>query len=313
MNRRRSAGVALITALLVVAISTSLAVGLAVRQNQAIQSTGGLLLTDQARELARSGLELALFALDEDDAKVDGPADAWAEGLSVLPLDVGTLSIQVTDLQGRLNLNNLIDPEGLIDPVARARLDRLLRALNLDPALADRIADWIDPDDQPSPGGAEDAFYAGRNPPHRAANRPLVSVSSLRLLEGLGDEEFAQLAPQVAALPRGTSLNLNTASDEVLRALGDGVKPSSPEVDAEERMPENHESVDAALQARGIDPASVTPQRLSVRSAYFLVDVRVELVQSRARLLAVVHRPGDAPATVIARTFESCLNDISCI
>ncbi|MGC9456359.1 MAG: type II secretion system minor pseudopilin GspK [Halothiobacillaceae bacterium] len=313
MRPSRSAGVALITALLVVAIATSLAVSLAVRQNQSIQFTGSLQLTDQARELARSGLDLALFVLSEDAGDVDGPADAWAQELSALPLEIGTLSVQVIDLQGRLNLNNLVDAEGKVDPVARARVDRLLAVLELDPALTDRIVDWIDPDNLPAPRGAEDASYAGRNPPHRAGNRPLRSVSTLRLLEGLDAEGFARLAPHVAALPRGTALNLNTTSAEVLRALGDGIMPTAREVDAEDRMPENHESVDAALRARGIDPAGLTPQRLGVRSAYFLVDLRVELAPSRLRLLALVHRPADGPATVIARTFESCLNDISCI
>jgi len=309
-------GVALITALLVMAIATSLAVSMAVRQQDSIARTGALQLGDQGRELAMGGTAFAMTVLDEDDRDVDGPADAWARELPPMPIEGGILRGRVYDMQGRFNLNNLVNADGRVDPVARERFARLIANLNLPAALVDEIIDWIDPDRERSPQGAEDEAYQSRTPPYRTANRPMASVTELRQLRSMDEAAYRQLAPLVAALPRGTALNLNTAEIEVLQSLTDQIlflAADEGEKSEAAPPPDNHDTVDAALRAIGIDPTGIDPQGLSVNSQYFLIETDVMLAGVRTRLFTLVNRPRNGASQIIARTLEPCLNDSSCI
>lgn len=47
------------------------------------------------------------------------------------------------------------------------------------------LRDWIDRDDKPVRGGAEDEVYMGMEPPYLAANQPMQDVSELRLIRGI--------------------------------------------------------------------------------------------------------------------------------
>jgi hypothetical protein len=84
--------------------------------------------------------------------------------------------------------------------------------LDLDVRLADRLADWIDRDLEPNfPDGAEDSEYLSRQPPFRAANRPITSVSEILLVyPEIGAAGYDRLRPYITALPRGTLFNINT-------------------------------------------------------------------------------------------------------
>jgi type II secretory pathway component PulK len=70
--------------------------------------------------------------------------------------------------------------------------------------------------------GAEDDYYVGMVPPYRAANAPIKSLSELRLIRGLNNEpqKLDLLMQHLTALPEQTVINVNTASREILVALG---------------------------------------------------------------------------------------------
>ncbi len=53
------------------------------------------------------------------------------------------------------------------------------------------------------------------------AKQGFVHVSELRLVKGVSADVYARLAPYVCALPRGTPINVNTASVPVLMTLSD--------------------------------------------------------------------------------------------
>ena len=86
------------------------------------------------------------------------------------------------------------------------------------------LADWLDPDTQPTPDGAEDNVYTSQTPPYRAANGPITSVSELLALPDFGVERYQKLKPYVTALPIGTKINLCTAPGIVIDALSNGTR-----------------------------------------------------------------------------------------
>jgi general secretion pathway protein K len=226
-GRERQQGVAIVMAVFVVAMATILAVNLLWQSTLDQRRTASALAADQGYMYALGAEAWAADILRQD--LVDSPdsdhlGELWATELAPLPVEGGVISGRIEDLQGRFNLNNLVTFEGAEDELAREQLERLLRLLGLEESLAGVVVDWLDPDlDVHFPTGAEDAAYTAQDPAYRTANVMITSTSELMAMTGFDDESYRLIAPYVAALPRGTTLNVNTASDMLLASLSDDI------------------------------------------------------------------------------------------
>lgn len=301
---RHHRGVALITALLVVALATAAGVAIATRQHIDIRRAENLLNADRALLYARGGEAWASAILVRDlrDGDVDHLGEDWARKIPPLPVDGGSVSGYIEDMQGRFNLNNLATSgENLELDLERFR--RLLANLGLDETLADAVADWVDADIEPRfPSGAEDDRYLGEEPAYRAANRPMTSASELRLVLGFDQEAWEQLAPYVAALPLATPVNVNTAPEPVLRALFSEMDETQTRRLIEARDEEAFSRVEDFLQHDVFRDRELTDRRLSVRSEYFSLVASAVIGSSEVDLTSLVRRTGDNQITVLGRS-----------
>jgi general secretion pathway protein K len=222
----RQRGVALITAIVLVAIATVLAVHVGTQAALDLRRTAGLVSLDQGWHVALGAEAWAAEVLREDDETdddVDHPGEAWARPLPALPVDGGELRGSLEDMQGRFNLNTLVTESGEPNGPAIELFQRLLVAAGANPRWANLTADWIDPDTQPEFDGAEDGTYLSQNPPYRAANNYVTTTTELMALPGMTAEEFARIRPYVSALPIAAhEINLCTAKAPLLQALADG-------------------------------------------------------------------------------------------
>ena len=214
----RQRGVALITALLLVFLATMTAVEAVYSFQLTLNRSAVVLGQRQVWYYALGGEAWAMEILrrDAEDNEFDHLEESWATQIPALPIQGGALAGKIEDLQGRFNLNDLVDDEGLVVPARVEQLDRLLRALQLEADIGPAVADWIDADLDPQPGGAESSDYLLRTPPHVAANLVMADPSELRQVRGVTAEVYEALLPHVSALPRGTPLNVNTATLPVL-------------------------------------------------------------------------------------------------
>jgi len=240
--RRRQRGVALITAVLIVALATILAVNVAFRGMLDQRRSATLFSLDQAFQIALGAEAWAADILRRDlqQSQTDHLNEAWAQPLPPLPIEggIGTVQGRLEDMQGRFNLNNLVFQDGTTNPAAVKQFERILAFLGLETEWATTMADWIDEDTQPGfPNGAEDSVYLGQTPPHLTANMPVTRTSELLNLVGFGAERYAKLKPYVSALPVGTPLNVCTASGIVLDSLSESQQQFSlnPKYLAEQR------------------------------------------------------------------------------
>ena len=88
-------------------------------------------------------------------------------------------------MQGKFNLNNLVNAEGQANAPYVEQFTRLLQVLNIDASKAQAVVDWIDTDVNATlPDGAEDDYYTGLEVPYRTANRGISSISELQLVRG---------------------------------------------------------------------------------------------------------------------------------
>lgn len=279
---RSSRGVALITAMLVVALATTAAVAMVSRQQLDIRRSGNQLQMGQA-VLYLQGIEGwagQILRRDRTESQHDSLDEDWALHLPPMPVEGGQLGGALEDMQGRFNLNNLLNADGEPDALALERFRRLLRTLQLSPDLANAVVDWLDADMEASfPGGAEDETYLNKNPPYRSANGLLASPSELRLIEGVDAEVYTALAPHITALPTRTAINLNTATAPVLSVLSDQLDLAQAEalVAAREEAGEGFASVQEFLAQDSLAGLDIEEQGLAVASNYFMVHSAIEV------------------------------------
>lgn len=221
----RQRGVALITAVVLVAIATVLSVRIGTEAALDLRRTGGLAALNQGWQVALGAEAWAAQILNQDltQSQQDHLSEDWARPVPPLPIDGGMIEGSVEDMQGRFNVNNLIKPDGTTDEVNVERFRRLLLSVEVDPRWAGMLADWLDTDTVDNfPDGAEDGVYSGQMPPYRTANGPVTTTTELMALPGFSVEDYARIRPHIAALPVGTRINLCTATARVLAALVEG-------------------------------------------------------------------------------------------
>jgi general secretion pathway protein K len=296
-------GVALVTALLVVALATVAAVAMATRLHVDMRRAGNLLHGEQAYTYALAAESWAQVILqrDSEDNKTDSYQDDWATSLPPIAVEGGLVDGRIDDLQGRFNVNNLVGDNGAVDAPNLKYFEQLLERLQLEPSLATALVDWIDSDlDVTFPGGVEDETYLLQDPPYRAANRRLVDISELRLVQGFTPEIIEILAPHVTALPSATLINVNTATPEVLLALHVELDPTDIDTLIAMRDEEVFETADEFLAADALAGLTLVVS-VGVDSDWFRVLTDVVVGAGRARLNSLLFREG-AQLQVVMRT-----------
>lgn len=217
--RGRQRGVALLTALLIAALAALLAVTAIERESLALQRTQALIVDGQAWALAGLLEAQAQARLARDT--LAGPADTLAESWAAIDeatWEIGRGRAELVDLQGRFNINNLA-AGGAAQAAWSTAFERLLQVLEIDPAILPAVLDYLDADNEARADGAEDAYYLRQTPSRRSADGPLTDVEELRAVRGMTAAIFQRLAPQLAALPEPTTINVNTADVPVLLAI----------------------------------------------------------------------------------------------
>jgi general secretion pathway protein K len=222
--KSRQRGIALLTAILLVALGTILATGIAYQNAMTARRGTATFAFDQSLQVAEAAEALAAYALAQDmkdSPNVDTPSEAWAKPFGPVEVVPGVaLEAKLEDANSRFNLNSLVGPDGKREPNAVAEFKHLLQLLELEEKWASLLVDWIDRDHEPEGfDGAEDSLYTSQTPAYRTPDRPITSISELLALPGFGRDRYLKLAPHVVALPQDAKVNICTAGGIVVDAL----------------------------------------------------------------------------------------------
>jgi general secretion pathway protein K len=302
IERAKNSGVALITAMLITAMATLIAANLAWDNALDVRRTMVLLARDQAIQIALGAESWVIGILHQDleDSETDHLGEIWATELPGLPIEGGEVFGAVADLQGRFNINNLIDAHGAIDEESLEQFRRLLNALGLDQRFAGVAADWLDSDiDASFPDGAEDSIYTGMIPPYRTANQTLSSVSELAALDGMDRLTFNTLQPHITALPGRTTINVNTATGAVLQSLDENMTLADVESLIAEREAAGFADVENSF-ASILTPDVIN--QIGDSTQFFQLKVVVRIDTVRITLYSVLQRGPRGDVTPILRS-----------
>lgn len=292
----KQSGTAVVMAILIVALAAMLAASLASHQAIWVRSVENQASRSDAKWLALAGTDFASAVLNDDARNnvVDYLGEAWSSTLPPIPVDNGEISGYITDQQGLFNLNNLA-VGGKTDPIQIGNFRRLLTLLQLNPDLAQAVADWIDADDEvQSPGGAENSYYLGLPDPYRAANMPLETIDDLSMIKGFDETTINMLKPYVTALPGPTKINVDTAPPEVLSAIMPGLTLSAARALASSRSQHYFADVGdfaARIQSRNV---AIPYDNIQVASQYFLVTVKATQGRAQVIMRTLLDREGSA-------------------
>ena len=269
---RREQGVAIVSVLLIVVLASALAYHLVSRQEISIASTRANLDLTQAKQLALGAEEIAKSVLQSNASRTtyDHLDEDWAQILTPFELQDGTVAIRIVDLNSKLNLNSLGKREslGLLEV-----FNELCDTLRLDQKLIPRWIDWIDGDQQTTPGGQEDYDLLIASPATRTPDVPGFSISEVNILVPLDPLLLLELQALTDVLPTTElKLNVNTLNPTV-----DALFNS--ELDKLEFLQRQFRTVEEAITT--IPELSDLAEYLSVSSDFFEVQIVVNLVDTR--------------------------------
>jgi general secretion pathway protein K len=311
----QQSGIALLAALALTMALVIIMGNIFYRHQINVAQTALSLHQDQAYLLALGGESWAqqMLAEDRDDNQHDGFDDLWAQAIPALPVDGGLLNGCISDLQAKFNLNNFSKFSTSGD-LAKAlggneasfpKIWNYLLNLQEIPQFPGRIAaiiDWVDPGSATiNSYGAERDEYASLMPPRMVADLSMAEPSELASVMGYEIFEVQKLMPWITALPiksgSPTTININTASDELLLALGgtsydlqfrDSVVAGRPF----EKMQEFYDQLALDLGLSETDLKVRWPETLvDIKSEYFQLYIEVILGEARIEVNSVIYRP----------------------
>ncbi|MEL6915790.1 MAG: type II secretion system protein GspK [Pseudomonadota bacterium] len=191
MRRQLEEGVVLVNVLVILAIAATVIFLMLQTQDIATDRGQRLSAASAAEALARGAEASVVTALRrdlEEAPNTDHYGEAWATGQEAVALETGAFSLKVRDAQAKLDLGRLRAGQ----PADIEVFLRLFRALDLPAAELRRAA----------------LELAGRG-----------GVSDIAELDSLSTRTREALAPHIDLLPKPATLNLNTASPLLLRAM----------------------------------------------------------------------------------------------
>jgi general secretion pathway protein K len=311
-NRRRSSrngGFVLVIVISMVMAMIGLVLAFNRRARAGVQVADGLAKSAQALCCARAGLAAAASVvgsggMDQGQTpQVQPPRSHWA-----LSLGGGACQVDLSDEQGKINLNRLIDSEGRVD---RSRVDQLFRLIDLINAerrgepigygIVPALVDWIDADDERTcfdfmtlqNTGAESDYYQGLAQPIVCENAPLAVLEDQLSVKGVTDEVYQKLAPYVTVYGDG-QINLNAAGLLTIESLSEQMEPTLAQAIIDRRQVKCFQSLDELAQM----PGMTTPvfQRVcklaTVQSggAYYQIQSIGQVDRTRRTVSAILRR-----------------------
>ena len=218
-TRHQQTGVALITALLVMALAVVAAVGMAMRGQADIRRTSAVFERDFSRQVALGAENMVLQLLE----RVEGPEELlWDTCLSPpLPFEVDGVRLEATlnDMRCRYNLNALAGADETEQGYFARLVDRVGQESGVQmpsgAQLAMAVSDWMNPE-------SDDPIYRLETPARVSGNRPMVVASELNSVSGMTTEAWQALAPWVTAYPGTASpIDLERSSELMQEVFAD--------------------------------------------------------------------------------------------
>jgi general secretion pathway protein K len=288
-NKKR--GAALLTVLLLVAVMSVVATGIANEMRVALARAANVGMTDQSLWHVRSAEIFAGDALRQLRETTEPPhllPESWTRDGLVFPLIDGTLSARLSDVGRCFNVNMLVSSSeagGFVPNLeALEEFVSLLGRFGIAAAEAGRLGGSLASFMSLQAGA--DASYLNESPPYRASGTMLAHIGELARVEGWDRGTREALGSILCALPMSAPipLNVNALKPEhaalLANVLGPSVATQTAVTLIENRPAAGYATLEEFLMRL---PGSVAVDRptLSARLGFSFEVVLLETVVSR--------------------------------
>lgn len=285
----KQSGAAIIVALFVVALVAAAAALMIERLRTDIRRTELILNANSAYLYAQGSVAWAINQLNNDwkQQQPNRVIDRTPIKSPVEHQDGFTIASVITDAQGYFNLNNLSDQQ------YQTNFTRLITLVapdidaNQAQNITQSIIDWISLSVK---NPVLDEYYLKQIPSYRAAHRPMVSASELRLVKGITADLYEKLAPFIIALPNTTPISVNNADAPVLMSLSMTLTPDAAKAVVAACRQAPFATAQNFLNFDVIKNNPIDATKITVSSNYFLLLTNVTLGQQNLSLYTLLER-----------------------
>ncbi len=333
-SRSRQYGVALVAALILMTSIVFILGNIFYRHQISVAQSTLIMHQNQAYFLALSAESWAKQLLDEDadESSFDHNNEIWSQAIPAMPVDGGLINGCISDMQSRFNLNSLVKYTNATQLTSVINSENnnhatvwnnILRLKEIPPdqSRLETIIDWIDKDSSTiGTSGAEQEIYESMRPPRMIADSQIVQPSELAEVMGYNLVEVQQLMPVMTALPVALktkpnqiepyAININTAADELLLAMGGDFDMIFKDVVINNRPFEKIEDFYQKLTDELMYPIDNIKQRwpedlIAIATQFFELYLEVTLGEARIEVRSIIMRRFNADSVILSRSMTT--------
>ena len=296
LNRQ---GVAIISVMIVIALISASVSLMLQRFGKDLQQTKYTLNQTQALNHLYSIETWAKIILSNDESGFDNLNEDWATAITPIEIQGGSLYGKLTDLQSRLNLNNLIDLKtDSYLPQYRSFFYDCINRLNTQlsqQAMADTIFS-----------------YAVNQPPKPKLFEQLAELKNIKTIT---EKDYLKIKPYLSTLPTLSPINLNTAGKEVLSCIHPQLSGDLVQKLIRYRKNQPFDSIDQFWSyAQSLMPnltleqikVSFPGEYTNILSNYFILDTEITIEKNKVIGQTILHRK-DGKITIMNRSYYLAL------
>lgn len=301
-------GFVVVVVLCLITMMAALLLGFNTNTRTNLRNVDTLRKSAQALNCARAGLNIAIAAIrDNNSLRTNRRMQELLSGRAELDIVGGKCLLDLTEENGKLNVNTLKDKNNKLN---RTRIDQLLRLIDLlnrrqsgdshvGYGLAPALVDWVDGDDEITALpfikreklGAESRYYQKLPVPYRCKNAPLEAAEELLLIRGITPPVFELLQNYITVYGDG-KVNINCAPMRVIQSLSADMDPVLAQVIIARRQFRPFESIAELRNVAGMtgdiyDNISGTVT-ISPAQRYYRIESRAEVDGIDSIIIAVL-------------------------
>ena len=333
-SRTRQYGVALVAALILMTSIVFILGNIFYRHQISVAQSTLIMHQNQAYFLALSAESWAKQLLDEDadESAFDHNDELWSQAIPAMPVDGGLINGCISDMQSRFNLNSLVKYTNATQLTSVINSENnshatvwnnILRLKEIPPdqSRLETIIDWIDKDSSTiGTSGAEQEIYESMRPPRMIADSQIVQPSELAEVMGYNLIEVQQLMPLITASPVALktkpnqiephAININTAADELLLAMGGDFDMIFKDVVINNRPFEQIQDFYVKLAFELGYPEDNIKQRwpedlIAIATQFFELYLEVTLGEARIEVRSIIMRRFNADSVILSRSMTT--------
>jgi len=273
-------GMALLMTILIITLLSLLIIDINSRSLLAITKARNSVNSLNAYYIMRSGVSAAMGFLEMDakESTIDTLSENWAQEIKHFPVGEGAVSVQIMDEASKFNINTLISAQGTINDKAVERFGRLLKVLDSEEWLSEKVAEWLQ-------RNREGLSYTFRD------------ISELLLVPDFTHDTLKKIENYITVYTdrkNERNININTLGSEVLSSLSPMLTESLIVSIMDYRKENSFTDIGELKKVQGIDDVVLAKfsDVIDVKSSVFSVHAEAKVSDTVRRGVAVVNRGG---------------------